>query len=223
MAFLLHLLRKGDLFCDVGANAGVYTVLAGRAVGCSVVAAEPVPQAFNLLMQNVYANGIADRVDARNVGVGSQVGSLNFTSSLWSYNHVVEAGGENTISVESYPLDQLLNGRVPLAIKVDVEGFEGQVIAGARETLANPELQAVVIEVWHGHLARYNDTVEQMLDAFREAGLSGPYWYDPEQRELVSPGRQEKRKFNQIFVRNIDFVSARLNSSVPYEVHGTHV
>jgi len=72
IAFLLHLLREGDLFCDVGANAGVYTILAGRAVGCSVVSAEPVPQVFNLLMQNIYANGIFANVDARNVGVGGR-------------------------------------------------------------------------------------------------------------------------------------------------------
>lgn len=223
MAFLLHLLRKDDLFCDVGANAGVYTVLAGRAIGCSVVAAEPVPSVFNLLMQNVYANSIADKVDARNIGVGSQIARLRFTSNLWSYNHVVEGEEENTISVDSYPLDQILDGRVPLAIKVDVEGFEGQVIAGACETLIDQELQAVVIEMWSDHLARYNDTVDQVLEAFSNAGLSGPYWYDPDRRELVAPGQQAKRKFNQIFIRDIDFVSARLRSSEYYEVHGTHV
>ncbi|MDL2198443.1 FkbM family methyltransferase [Halopseudomonas aestusnigri] len=223
MAFLLHLLREKDLFCDVGANAGVYTVLAGKSVGCDVVSIEPVPDAYNLLMQNVYANGIAHKVDSKNLGAGGEFEILNFTSTMWSYNHVVEEVGDNTVSVESYPIDEILDGRVPLAIKIDVEGFEGKVILGACKTLADPSLQAVVIEVWHGHLARYGDTVDQLMNAFYAAGFSGPYWYDPERRELIDPGCQERRKFNQIFVRDMGVVLERLKSARRYEVHGTSV
>lgn len=69
MAFCLHALRPEDLFCDVGANAGVYTVLAAAAVGSKVISFEPIPRTFNLLKANVHINGIADQVDARRNGV----------------------------------------------------------------------------------------------------------------------------------------------------------
>ncbi|MCG8277393.1 FkbM family methyltransferase [Stenotrophomonas sp. NLF4-10] len=223
MAFLLHMLRSDDIFCDVGANAGVYTVLAGHSVGCNVVAIEPIPRTFDLLMQNVFANHIAPKVDAKNIGVGSKRDVLNFTSSLWSYNHVVETCGDETIRVDVFPLDHVLNGNIPCAIKIDVEGFEAQVIQGAMKTLSNPLLQAVIVEVWHGHLERYSNSTSDVLLALQEAGLHGPYWYEPEGRILINPGQQEKRKFNQIFVRDIDWVLARVKESRQYEIHGALV
>jgi len=51
MAFCLHLLRSGDLFVDVGANIGSYTVLASKAIGTNSVTLEPVPQTFERLQQ----------------------------------------------------------------------------------------------------------------------------------------------------------------------------
>lgn len=223
MAFLLHVLRKDDLFCDIGANAGVYTVLAGKAVGCSVVAIEPIPKTFDLLMQNVYANHIAGNVDGRNLGVGSGVSKLNFTSDLWSFNHVVDAAGDGTISVDVLPLDTILESRAPYAIKMDVEGFEEQVILGGSRTFSDPSLQAVVVEIWDEHLARYDGSAKNVLQALQRSGLHGPFWYDPEKRELIPPGQQEKQKYNQIFVRDVDAAMARVKGSPAYEVNGTHV
>lgn len=227
MAFCLHLLRSEDLFCDVGANAGVYTILAARAVGCRVVAAEPVPKTFNLLMQNVYANDVADKVEAHRIGIAKETGLLRFTSSLWSYNHVLhednEEDIENSIEVPVHPLDVILDQRVPIAIKIDVEGFEAQVISGASSTLKAPELQAIIVEMWAGHLARYNDNPDQILSTLASAGFNGPYWYDPTTRKLITPGHQEKMKFNQIFIRDRSFIEGRLESSQQYEVHDTLV
>jgi FkbM family methyltransferase len=223
MVFLLHLLRPGDLFCDVGANAGVYTVLAGRGVGCNVVAMEPVPKTFDLLMQNVYANGISNNVEARNIGIGNGQSRLHFTSSLWSYNHVVETADSGTVDVDVLSLDDALAGRTPTAIKIDVEGFEAQVVSGAKRTLAHPALKALVIEMWGEHLSRYNDTPEQILTILRDSGLSGPFWYDPKQRQLTSPGKQAKRRYNQIWIRDLNQVLDRTRNSPPYEIHGTHV
>src|SRR5690349_8415761 len=57
MAFVLHVLREGDVFMDVGANVGAYTVLAA-ATGARVVAFEPIPAAFAHLTDNVRVNGI---------------------------------------------------------------------------------------------------------------------------------------------------------------------
>jgi len=211
------------LFCDIGANAGVYTVLAGKAVGCNVVAIEPIPNTFDLLMQNVYANHIAGKVDGRNLGVGGEVSKLNFTSDLWSFNHVVEAAGDGTISVDVLPLDTILDSRIPYAIKMDVEGFEEQVILGGSKTFSNTALQAVVVEIWDEHLARYDGSAKNVLEALQRSGLSGPFWYDPENRELIPPGQQEKQKYNQIFVRDVDATMARIKGSPAYEVNGAHV
>lgn len=223
MAFCLHLLRPDDLFCDVGANAGVYTVLAARAVGCKVVAAEPVPQTHDLLMQNIFANGVSSNVDARRNGVGRIPGHLNFTANLWSYNHVVDQADENTVQVEVLPLDTILAGRRATAIKIDVEGFEAEVLAGAAATLSAPELQAVIIEMYDGHVEKYNSKLDDIRQMLAAAGLSGPYWYEPDGRNLTQAGAWEERKYNQLFIRDHAFVSNRLRESKRYEIHGTSV
>src|SRR5215212_3903441 len=53
MGFLLHFLRPGDLFFDIGANIGSYTILASAVVGASTVSFEPVPSTFRNLQKNV--------------------------------------------------------------------------------------------------------------------------------------------------------------------------
>lgn len=225
MVFSLHLLRPGDLFCDVGANAGAYTVLAARAVGSSVIAMEPVPKTFDVLMQNVHLNGISERVEARRIGVGREAASLQFTTTLLGANHVVSQAAENTVDAEVLPLDSILGDRVPLMIKIDVEGFESEVLAGASRTLRSSGRKAVLIEMWAAHAARYGARLDDLARVLIDSGLSGPYWYDPIERRLIEPGRAEweKYNYNQIFVRDIEFVKNRLSNAKKYEVNGVEV
>lgn len=223
MAFCLHFLRPEDLFVDVGANAGVYTILAARAVGCRVVAAEPIPITYDLLMQNVYANHVSDRVDAYRMGLGRERSWLHFTSSLWSYNHVVDEATENAVQVEVVPLDTLLSRRQPALIKIDVEGFEAEVLAGATDTLGDPHLKAILIEMYQGHVEKYGGSLLEIRKCLQSTGFNGPYWYDPSERRLMPAGEQEAMKYNQIFLRDISFVEERLANSSKYEVHGAMV
>src|SRR5579885_1942342 len=62
MGFLLHLLRPGDLFADVGANVGVYTVLSSAVRGARSIAIEPIPANLADLERNIELNGIASLV-----------------------------------------------------------------------------------------------------------------------------------------------------------------
>ena len=59
MAFLLHFLRPSDLFVDIGANIGSYTILASAVIGAHGIAFEPVPQTFQSLIDNIHLNRIA--------------------------------------------------------------------------------------------------------------------------------------------------------------------
>ena len=58
MTFMLHLLRPGDVFFDVGANAGSYTILAGKVAGASGIAFEPVESTHQRLAKNIELNEI---------------------------------------------------------------------------------------------------------------------------------------------------------------------
>jgi len=76
MAFVLHVLRAGELFVDVGANVGSYTVLAAKGVGARVVCFEPVAATHAVLMDNIRLNEIASQVDAHQACVGSAPGTV---------------------------------------------------------------------------------------------------------------------------------------------------
>lgn len=144
MAFVLHFLRREDRFLDVGANVGTYTILASGVCEAESLAIEPVPRAFERLRANVRLNDIASRVHLHNVGLAAQRGRLSFTSTLDTANHVVRdetASGLGSVEVAAVTLDELVSDRCPLLIKVDAEGFESEVVAGASATLANEALQ----------------------------------------------------------------------------------
>jgi FkbM family methyltransferase len=158
MAFVLHFLRPEDLFVDVGANVGSYTVLASGVVGATTIAVEPSPAAFAVLEDNVRLNGITERVEAHNIAVGREEGTVAFTLGHDTGNHVVSLGQEakeqETALVSQVPLGELLGGRTPALIKLDVEGYEAEVLSGAERLFADQALRAVLMEL-NGSGTRY--------------------------------------------------------------------
>jgi FkbM family methyltransferase len=93
MAFILHLLRAGDLFADIGANVGSYTVLAAGVRGARVVAVEPGCAARVALAQNIALNRLGDRVSVQAVALGASVGRLAFSTGQDTTNHRLEQKG----------------------------------------------------------------------------------------------------------------------------------
>jgi FkbM family methyltransferase len=112
MAFVLHMLKKEDVFVDIGANIGSYTMLASGAVGARSVTIEPIPNTFAHLIDNINLNGLGDQVSALNIGIGNGNGMLRFTSGFDTVNHVVADAdvGVKTIDVEVKMLNDVLLG-----------------------------------------------------------------------------------------------------------------
>ena len=137
MGFLLHYLSKDDLFVDVGANVGTYTILAGAAIGTPTIALEPIPTSFRALEENIRINGIQDIVDLKNIGVGDKPGIMKFTSSLDTKNHIVENPNKmiSTVKCKVETLDSILREKRFSLIKIDVEGYEYAVVNGAQHIL----------------------------------------------------------------------------------------
>ncbi|MCZ8371095.1 MAG: FkbM family methyltransferase [Porphyrobacter sp.] len=201
MAFLLHFLRPGDLFVDVGANIGSYTVLASAVCGADTIAVEPDPVTMRSLKKNIAANGIGDAVTAIEAAVGREEGEVSFTVGLDTVNQVAGAGHTNTRKVRVVRLDDLLRGRSPAFIKLDVEGYEAEVIGGAREALKNPSLLAIETE----------SRDEEVLSKLRDAGFV-EYGYDPFSRQISECSGQAS---NALFLRAADVVARRLSGAQP--------
>jgi FkbM family methyltransferase len=214
MGFLLHFLRKDDLFCDIGANIGSYTVLSAAHIGAQTFSFEPVPATYEHLLNNIYINRVNNLAKPHNIALGSQKGTVDFTSTLDSMNHVAAPGDTNKITVEISTLDDVLGDRLPALLKIDVEGFETEVIKGAAGTLNRKELKAIIIEL-NNSGARYGYDDSKIHETFISSGFE-PYLYDPLTRKLTKAASFGFH--NTIYIRDIDFVTDRLKNAPPFKV-----
>jgi FkbM family methyltransferase len=222
MAFMLHLLRSEDLFVDVGANVGAYVVLAGAA-GARCVAFEPVPATFGALLDNVRLNGLQRRVRAEMCCVGRAAGRTAFTTCFDAMNHVLsehDPAHTDVIDVAVRGLDDVLNGETPIALKIDVEGFEAEVLRGAAATLRAETLAAVILEL-NGSGARYDYDESAIHQKMLDAGFK-PYRYEPFQRSMTEM-RTAKSTGNTLYVKGIDRVRERVRHAPAFLVKGISI
>lgn len=222
MSFVLHVLRPGDLFIDVGANIGSYTILAGKAIGADCISIEPVLSTFSHLMDNIRINNIQHNTSALNVGVGCSLGVLRFTAGFDTTNHVM-LGGQAGVEVQVRPLDDIVGSRVPALIKIDVEGFEAEVIAGAKETLKCPGLIGVIMEL-NGSGKRYGYNDDEITAIMKKNGFE-IYRYLPFNRNLEKLNRTygNIRGGNVLFLKRTDFAQERVANAPPFSVNGWQV
>ena len=149
MMFVLHFLRGGDLFLDIGANVGSYTILASGVCRATTWAFEPDPNTVRSLKRNVAINDLDELVTVYELALGSTEGEVPFTIGQDTGNRVATSIGEKKVRmVNQQRLDALTGGdsQSIMMIKMDVEGYEKEVLRGAEELLANGRLKMIDIE-----------------------------------------------------------------------------
>ena len=223
MAFVLHFLRDTDLFVDVGANVGAYSILACAVIGANGYAFEPIPATFTRLVDNMRLNHLEAKIVCINKGVGAQPGTQAFTDDFDTTNHALAIGEQqqSAISVEVTTLDSELRDQSPKLIKIDVEGYETSVLEGASETLKNKSLSAVIIEL-NGSGERYGFDESKILQEMENYGF-GTYTYSPLTRTLESLAGQRSMSGNTLFIRDKLFALERLRGAAKVSVHGALV
>lgn len=145
------ILNEGDVFIDVGANIGWYSVHAAKLVGekGQVVAFEPEPNNLELLRKNLQANGLKNlTVDSR--GLSNAAGSFKLfleKDNLGMHSLIMEHGGQRYINVETVRFDDYWkDGRAIKLVKIDTEGAEGLILDGMRDTLKNQKNMELIVE-----------------------------------------------------------------------------
>lgn len=219
MAFLLHVLRKGDLFVDIGANVGSYTILAASTIGARGYCFEPVPSTYSRLMTNIRLNDLEERVTSLNVALGNSKGEIHFSSDQNCMNHVIAENEvtTNEITVNVSTLDEEVKD-IPFLIKIDVEGYETPALEGAQRTLSNEGLCAVIMEL-NGAGNRYGYDESKIVGMMSDFGFK-TYSYSPFERKLTNLEGKNLSEGNTIFIRNMERVSERIRSATKIEVHG---
>jgi len=210
MAFLLHFLRPDDLFIDIGANIGIYTILASAETGATTISIEPIPSTYNHLLDNIFINKIEDKVQALNIGLGSEKKFIRFTNELGAVNHVATGAETNTIEISIETLDSI-SKRIPTLLKIDVEGFETEVLNGAKSILANNDLKAIIIEL-NGSGKRYG--YDENLIHEKLLGLNfKPFTYNPKGKILTEASSYKNNDGNGLYIRDVKYVMERIQHS----------
>ncbi|HEX2232469.1 MAG TPA: FkbM family methyltransferase [Thermoleophilaceae bacterium] len=173
-------LRPGDVFYDIGANVGFFSLLGARTVGGAgrVVAIEPVPWHVDALRHNLAINGLAN-VTVLEAAAAAESGdtellvpSESTSARLVSARTAVQSGRARRIRARMVMIDDLLReGSIPPpnVVKIDVEGAELDVLRGMTETLRAH--RAVVFCEMHGNNAAFEELMREL--GFEAATLDG--------------------------------------------------
>ena len=143
--------RTGDHIVEVGASIGLYALAFAGRVGAAghVTAFEPDPESASALEANIRVNGWQDRITTIRAAVGKSSGQVRFAAAhgLESRIETRPEACDGVITVPMTTLDDALGGNRIDVIKIDVEGFEQQVIEGARNVLTKERARPRVILV----------------------------------------------------------------------------
>jgi len=220
MAFAMHFLRAEDVFVDAGANVGAYMLLASGVAGAKSIAIEPSPVTFDYLRRNVLLNELATKVTTVHAALGRAEGKLRLTDNLGTENYVCpESDHRPSVEVTVSTLDDLLRDVTPTLIKIDVEGFEAEVLGGAENTLGKSSLQAMIIE--RSGIAQRYGYDEAALHRHIRAMSFAPCAYVPSSRTLHRI--PEESLGNIIYIRNLDAAKDRLRAAPAFRFAGVAI
>ncbi len=155
---LARLISSGDTVIDAGANVGYMTVLASVVAGPGgrVISFEPHPELFSLIQRNVAAASghlqIA-HAELHQAALGAHPGAaqLHVPPGFESNDGIASirrptAPSDRSLTVPVETLDRVLADRSATVLKLDVEGFEPQVLQGAAECLASGRIRHILFE-----------------------------------------------------------------------------
>lgn len=176
----------GDVFYDIGANIGMFSLTVSKLYDkqVKVYAFEPSFSTFASLVRNVIINEFGDVIFPHYIALGSVQGLRNF-----NYMSIVSGDAVHTLDTSvnqsgnkfspifsqemiSYPLDELIEKfafKPPTHVKIDVDGGELEVLEGMKKTLHRSDIKSVMVEVTESKEENSNYT--KILKIFEEAGF----------------------------------------------------
>lgn len=174
---LTDYLEPGDVVFDIGANIGVISLLvANHPAGGDVIlhCFEPEPRNFAQLRRNAALNGLEDRLFPRRLALGAKLAKaalfVRGTAGEGRHSLVAAGGAQRRIDVEVTTTHLYCHRKqvYPNLVKIDVEGAEGEVLAGMSPLLRNHPPRDIMMEI-HDKGGRDKMPDGTTIDAFLTA------------------------------------------------------
>lgn len=149
-------MQADDVLYDVGANIGLISILMARhesGASAQVLCFEPEPRNFEQLSNNVSLNQLNDRVSCHQMALGATEGEIVLhvrgTAGEGRHSIATDKGATDSILVKLSTMSHFAqnSGRYPDVIKIDVEGAEGQVLAGMEELMQDHPPREIFMEI----------------------------------------------------------------------------
>lgn len=225
-AWLRGRLGRGDVFVDVGANVGYYTLLASRLVGPegACVAIEASPSIYELLLRNLRLNRAAN-VRALNLAAAREPGRVALYEggehNIGKTSIVSSAGSTRLPAaiVEGQPLDRILTPeeiRRARLIKIDVEGAEAMVMDGLLPCLERTRQDLeLIVELCNDASATAAQDAERIFSRLGAVGFH-PYAVDNEYRldRYLRPGAKSPRRMRAPPEGQVDVIFSRVDAEI---------
>jgi FkbM family methyltransferase len=173
--YLVRHLSEKDIFFDIGANVGFYSLLA-QALGAKVHAFEPTPKTFEILKENTDGITLVPKAIMDKRGT-IQIADFGLASGI---NTAMLTGDEkNLISVEAMTLDEYCEQQstYPTYIKIDTEGAEHLVIAGGKKTLMDQH-PILIVETFQDKVMEELTSMGYQAYQFPANGVGEPAFYN---------------------------------------------
>ena len=175
-------IQPGDVLYDVGANVGPYSLIAAKATsnGARIFAFEPSAPSFHDLARNILINDCAESIVPLPLALWSESRLLSFT-----YHSLVPGASTHRVSSDVQlhkPLTETIIGvrlddlverfglPVPTHAKIDVDGYEFEVLRGAARTLARTEWRSIIVELDREDTDRNGSIKALLADAGFDSG-----------------------------------------------------
>jgi FkbM family methyltransferase len=222
--FFEAFLRPGDCFLDVGANVGLYALAAARIIGRvgQVHAFEPCTATFQRLRENVRLNRLGN-VSCHQLALSHENASAELTLAKGGFDawnslgspYMGETGGRETVTtrtLDSFAREHGLAGRIT-AIKIDVEGWENQVLTGAEELLAADDAPILCVEFTEEAAQLANSSCLALYQRLERLGYR-MYSIGSKRDDLQPfPARDPFPHVNLLATKNLAAVQARLDGA----------
>lgn len=193
----LETLKAGDVFFDVGANIGYYSILASSKIGNTgkVYSFEPDIHNVQILEKNIELNN-ASNVKITKKAVSDKTGFVNFKSSALSKGDsaISISNSEGNISIPSITLDDFVaeTGVYPNVIKIDVEGAEIMALKGAKGLFSRAKQPIVLFIEYNPQSLRQVSQADPLylLNILEESGFKIKYILDEKADSLIEYSKE---------------------------------